>query len=396
MWSKKYPIEIKTNARKLKAASINNAAVPKSESNDDIFDDALEDTVNDPYDADQARIETTEPTNSFLMIPNDDSKTYYLFARTGREKEEWYSRIRVAAKFMDDWNHQNPEPGSTRIDPDYVTFKQKDQIFKLFMEDYLQSKTIGEAHMKHRETMDNNDRIAKEQLSFINIFGARMWFDLYKSQEFIDFLKEKITRKLLKIKIAQYFEEVSVTTLDLGQKVPEILSASLPWQDESGLWVDLEFEYFGMCQAEIQTHGIRLPSKDEPMDREAHELSRQAAVLDSDEEDSAEEDDDVTDNDIVGDAGEMVVSGDIPPPMKAGTNDHKPSQSASVGASGGVGFKARMLDSLLKSDLLAKVAETEWVKKNITGKNITLQLQLHAIKGILTLNFPPDPSDRIW
>jgi hypothetical protein len=35
-----------------------------------------------------------------------------------------------------------------------------------------------------------------------------------------------------------------------------------------------------------------------------------------------------------------------------------------------------MLDSLLKSEFVAKVAESDWVKKNITRKAITLQLQV--------------------
>ncbi len=44
-----------------------------------------------------------------------------------------------------------------------------------------------------------------------------------------------------------------------------------------------------------------------------------------------------------------------------------------------------MLDSLLRSEFVAKVAESDWVKKNITGKAITLQLQvLHIVLGILT------------
>ncbi len=82
----------------------------------------------------------------------------------------------------------------------------------------------------------------------MNIFGARLWHDLHDSKTFVDLLREKITRKLLKVKIAQYFEEVSVTTLDLGQRLPQVLSASLPWQDEAGLWVDLELEYAGVSQ----------------------------------------------------------------------------------------------------------------------------------------------------
>ena len=63
-----------------------------------------------------------------------------------------------------------------------------------------------------------------------------------------------------------------MTTLDLGQRLPQVLSASLPWQDEQGLWADLEVEYLGVCQATVVTQGIRLPGKDEP-DREAQELA---------------------------------------------------------------------------------------------------------------------------
>ena len=73
--------------------------------------------------------------------------------------------------------------------------------------------------------------------------------------------------------ISHYFEDIKVTTLDLGPKLPHILSVSTPWQDEYGLWVDLDIEYHSICQATVQTQGIRLPAKDEP-DREAAELLR--------------------------------------------------------------------------------------------------------------------------
>ena len=60
------------------------------------------------------------------------------------------------------------------------------------------------------------------------------------------------------------------------------------------------------------------------------------------------------------------------------------------------GFKARLVEGILRSETVAKLAQSEWVKKNITSTNITLQLQLHSIKGTLRVNFPPAPSDRIW
>ena len=56
-----------------------------------------------------------------------------------REKEEWFNRFMVGAKFMQDWNHQNP-PRERQIKPDpkYETFKVKEQRFKIFMENYFQ------------------------------------------------------------------------------------------------------------------------------------------------------------------------------------------------------------------------------------------------------------------
>ena len=53
-----------------------------------------------------------------------------------------------------------------------------------------------------------------------------------------------------------------------------------------------------------------------------------------------------------------------------------------------------MIEGLLKSDFVARLAEKDWVKRNITEQCITLQLQLHSVKGTLTLNVPPSPSDR--
>ena len=141
-------------------------------------------------------------------------------------------------------------------------------------------------------------------------------------------------------------------------------------------------------------------------------FSRQATLCDSDEEDSAEvlssswhtqflnsshlhekfreiktnrnlsllkEDDDVMENNecpLDGSGSGPTTPGHELPPLP--------------------GFKARLVEGILRSDFVAKMAESEWVKKNITSKNITLQLQLHTIKGTLRANFPPAPSDRIW
>eukprot|EP00095_Tigriopus_kingsejongensis_P001879 snap_masked-scaffold70_size417918-processed-gene-2.2 protein:Tk01879 transcript:snap_masked-scaffold70_size417918-processed-gene-2.2-mRNA-1 annotation:"testis-expressed sequence 2 protein isoform x1" len=410
IWSKKYPIRIRTNQRKPPNDQDTSQEIEKPDStqNDpalfqpDEFpqgydepdeaekEEMMFDAVGevDGYDEIECRedLVNDEPDvpSSFVMVQNEKFKTFYLFTRTSREKEEWFNRFMVGAKFMQDWNHQNPPKERTvNPDPHYLTFKAKEQRFKVFMENYFQARHMEGAERVHNLTKEDAEKqqVAKEQVAVLNIFGGRLWYDLHNSQGFIDLLREKITRKLLKVKIAQYFKDVSVTTLDLGQRLPRIMSASLPWQDENGLWVNFDIEYTGICQATVETNGIRLPGKDEP-DREAAELltSRPAATMDSDEEDSAEDDDDLPDLPENSEISEICTVGS--------PSDHQQVHGAT--------FKTRMLENLLKSDFVAKMATSEWVKKNITERNITLQLQLHSLKGTLTLNLPPAPSDRVW
>ena len=56
-------------------------------------DDANKDGVDDRDD---------EP----FEILGEETKTFYLFARTSREKEEWFNRLTVGGHFMRDWNAQ--------------------------------------------------------------------------------------------------------------------------------------------------------------------------------------------------------------------------------------------------------------------------------------------------
>jgi len=80
-------------------------------------------------------------------ILGEESRTFYLFARTSREKEEWYNRFVVGADFMRDWNRQNPSSveknqngGSKRAIAARLekTHKVKEQKFRMFMENYFQ------------------------------------------------------------------------------------------------------------------------------------------------------------------------------------------------------------------------------------------------------------------
>ncbi len=38
-------------------------------------------------------------------------------------------------------------------------------------------------------------------MAFVNIFVARLWHDLHDSKVFFDYLRDKLTKKLLKTKV---------------------------------------------------------------------------------------------------------------------------------------------------------------------------------------------------
>ena len=59
------------------------------------------------------------------------------------------------------------------------------------------------AEKVHSQMSDSEEKrqTAKEQLAFVNIIGARLWHDLHNSSTFVELLREKITRKLLKVKV---------------------------------------------------------------------------------------------------------------------------------------------------------------------------------------------------
>lgn len=75
----------------------------------------------------------------------------------------------------------------------------------------LQARHLEAATKVHESTMNTEEKkkVAREQVAFLNIFAARLWHDLHNSNTFIDLLREKITRKLLKVK-ARYKKHIFI------------------------------------------------------------------------------------------------------------------------------------------------------------------------------------------
>jgi hypothetical protein len=105
-------------------------------------EDVMHDAIGDEEEAsgEPKREADENDASSFVDESAEETqKTIYLFARTGREKEEWYNKLIVGAKFMQDWHHQNPPREKLfKRDFKYETQKVKELRFRTFMQDYFQ------------------------------------------------------------------------------------------------------------------------------------------------------------------------------------------------------------------------------------------------------------------
>ena len=127
------PLEAVFDVEESASPTINN--MPKEDSDNDEMHDAIGDEDGER----QCKDEIDGNSDIGVKLGNNDSKTFYLFTRTSREKEEWFNKFMVGARFMQDWNHQNPpKERLTMPDPNYETYKVKEQKFRIFMENYFQ------------------------------------------------------------------------------------------------------------------------------------------------------------------------------------------------------------------------------------------------------------------
>lgn len=157
IWSKKYPIRIRTNTRK--PYSTQEATKQMAASTDDFKDEAELKVLNeedeeeeeeeimldakDNLDCDESeepKVEATagnktmaDEASLLAQQSENENKVFYLFTRTAREKEEWFNHLLVAAKFMEDWERQNPKEGAP-APADFSEYETQ-KVIKIFSSD---------------------------------------------------------------------------------------------------------------------------------------------------------------------------------------------------------------------------------------------------------------------
>ncbi|XP_062914944.1 testis-expressed protein 2 isoform X1 [Mobula hypostoma] len=419
MWNKKYPICI----------FLSESETYKSKCLGDR-------KMKNEIDIEDSEITQQSLTTEFQMraLREGRENTLFLFGRTGREKEEWFRYFLLASRVQseDRLNHSrgSAKPGltsnlvsspsgrlvysdnSSRDSTEDLPslFKTKDlagNIRQKILLDYntYMSKLTGSdscSPLLSPNQSTTSSPIKSQmpicgdpQVSWINALIGRIFWDFLREKYWADLVAYKIQKKLSKIRLPYFMNELTLTDLDLGTLLPVIIRTSSPSVNQRGLWVDLEIAYSGALQMTLETKmnlcklGKELvPEGMNLVDTKTERSKPRSLVLtDSDEESSS-----------AGSSDEEEVS---TAELQGSTVD-KLGPPGVEGCSTGSSTSRKILkfvDKIAKSKYFQKATENEFIKKKIeevSNTPLILTVEVQELTGMLAVNIPPPPTDRIW
>ncbi|NWU09210.1 TEX2 protein, partial [Cephalopterus ornatus] len=382
-------------------------------------------------------------------IPGDcRERCLYLFGRTGREKEEWYQHLVQASRgtpsshsdtrgglFQPNWLLDFMSPGmgpapqssgsssggstediSSAVPPkDLLGSAEEIYLdYNTYMARFVPAQgapspdrspshgalgspmpTKGPMAPVPTQLGEDTGGHSEAGMAWMNALVGRIFWDFLREQYWAEQVSNKIQKKLSKIKLPYFMNELTLTELDMGTSIPLVLSASNPTVNERGLWVDMEVTYSGSLQMTLETKmnlsklGKESTAEESGPAEAGTEGARPRLILlaDSDAESSSagsSEEEDVTAAEPMGAPGERV-----PPP---GTEGHVSGNSTSRKI-------LRFVDKIAKSKYFQKATENEFIKKKIeevSNTPLLLTVEVQELAGTLAVNIPPPPTDRVW
>ncbi|NXL91500.1 TEX2 protein, partial [Alectura lathami] len=366
-------------------------------------------------------------------VPGDcRERCLYLFGRTGREKEEWYQHLLQACLGTPSSGGARPARppvspgkgaaplsgassagGSTEDIPSAVRHKDlagtvRQKIF-LDYSTYMARFVLAEAGGSPEQSPPHSTlgspaptKLGEDAtgcsegcVAWVNALVGRVFWDFLQEQYWAEQVSSKIQKKLSKIKLPYFMNELTLTELDMGTSIPSILSASKPTINDRGLWVDMEVTYSGSLQMTLETKmnlcklGKEGAAEDSSLVEAGGEGARPRLILlaDSDAESSSagsSDEEDVAAAEPTTAPGERVL-----PPS---TEGH--------GSGNSTGRKIlRFVDKIAKSKYFQKATENEFIKKKIeevSNTPLLLTVEVQELAGTLAVNVPPPPTDRVW
>ncbi|XP_058797231.1 testis-expressed protein 2 [Phymastichus coffea] len=394
-WSKKYPICITLERDLIKE---NNLLDNSSDEETQPLDSEKEKNVMEEEETDDDLSQSKDSKDIYEDCQDEDENEefklkLYLFARTDRQKEDWFRRLvaatvssskRSSVSFSSKDVFYGNSPSHTNNHdkkPSTPSFSSSEMASILSYEAYM-TRYIDDQSVLVEESSPSS-RISHDGL-WINALLGRILFDMHKCPDFINIIQDKIQRKLSNIKLPYFMESLLVSELVVGQGAPVIHSATKPIIDNRGLWFDLDITYEGSLTMTIETK-LNLMKLKRAGSMSGHSdilkdkpLPVRSPMFDSDVEDSPE----------------TSTEEDDSPPLTVtpSSRENTPTQSS------GKKF-LNMVDKLASNKYFQHATELSYVKRAMEGVSnteIRLTVSVSSIEGCLAVNIPPPPSDRLW
>lgn len=424
VWSRKFPIQVIISSAK--------------QADGETFEDS------DDEDFGSSVISKLKKLNSLDKDSVND--TLYLFARTGREKEEWFNTLQRVLKQKNGNESANPACS-----------------YPHYMASLLPTTGSSEA---------------PSEIAWVNVMFGRVFWDVWQDKYWSDRIKLRFQNKLSKLKKPSFIRDIRIADLSLGHSLPIINQASPPVVDEQGTWVDLDVTYRGGLVFSLEGHlnvegylaaFISLGQDSEvSSDLDMSELvkkyeiveevanaaqgagleSESASSSDSDFE-SPESDFEDADESSTSNLGSSISSAEgnstctdehatecsatnkkqsevngkqnVSLSQQSSTekeyieNDNgrtskqncseteklldKVSKGKASSQSGAKKKIFGVIERLAKSKWVKRAAETDIVKRaaeRFSNLPITLSVEVQTVKGTIALNIPPPPTNRLW
>ncbi|NWH46505.1 TEX2 protein, partial [Fregata magnificens] len=398
------------------------------------------------HDAERQRDEGTKVALG-QDVPGDCRERYlYLFGRTGREKEEWYQHLVQASRRTPSSSRGEARAGEKQpswpllcvgpalrssgsssggsaedipsaVPPKDLAGSVRQKIFldySTYMARFVPAQVGGSPDRSPShgalgsptptkgltasvppQLGEDGARRSEACMAWMNALVGRIFWDFLRERYWAEQVSSKIQKKLSKIKLPYFMNELTLTELDMGTSVPSVLSASNPTINDRGLWVDMEVTYSGSLQMTLETkmNLCKLGKESAAEESSPAEAGREGArprlilLADSDAESSSagsSDEEDVAAAEHAGALGERV----LPP----GAEGHVSGNSTSRKI-------LRFVDKIAKSKYFQKATENEFIKKKIeevSNTPLLLTVEVQELAGTLAVNIPPPPTDRVW
>ncbi|KAJ8363792.1 hypothetical protein SKAU_G00126230 [Synaphobranchus kaupii] len=395
--------------------------------------DGTEEEATGEADEEERRADRQTPSVTHSGLP----VILYLFSRTGREKEEWFQRFLSASVTKDKESHSlcgsrldvsgpcgyspsgrvqcsgGSSRGSAEDIPSLLRLRDladsmREKIlldYNTYMSRFIGSESgsplsspchsaEGSPTARKKCFCEYSGHRVEPQPVWINALIGRIFWDFLREKYWSDQVAHKIQKKLSKIRLPYFMNELTLTELDMGTSMPQVTSTSKPSVNHRGLWLELQMVYTGCLQMTLETKmNLCKLGKESVLEAESvpetdsmASRPRLCVLADSDEESSSagsSDEEELPPSEPQGNLGEKSA-----PP---GTECH---------GSGSTSRKIlRFVDKIAKSKYFQKATENEYIKKKIEEMSNTpllLTVEVQELSGTLAVNIPPPPTDRIW